>query len=117
MRVTLAIAELANRRQRFRGFQVIVPYRPDPSGLRATLVRDGIIQLGGRRFRIRTQVVLRGVFAKIFPRREPVHLLRQRLVADPRLVGLQINQFVAEDGWIGLAVGPEPSPSSDPQGA
>jgi hypothetical protein len=104
VQVTLAIAELSLGRQRFRGFQAVASYRPAPSGLDPVLVRDGIIHLNGKRFRTRSQIVLRGVFAKLFPRNEPVHLLPQRLATHPSLAGLEIHQFVIDNGWIGLAV-------------
>jgi hypothetical protein len=103
--VTLAIAELSLGRQQFRGFQAVASYRPAPSGLDPMLVRDGIIHLNGKRFRTRSQIVLRGVFAKLFPRNQPVHLLPPRVAAHPLLADLNIHQFVIDNGWIGLAVG------------
>ena len=37
----------------------------------------------------------------------PLPLLAEQLQSDPRLAGLQITQFVIEDGWLGLALGPK----------
>ncbi|MFV2068310.1 MAG: hypothetical protein ACC645_15170 [Pirellulales bacterium] len=109
VRVTLAMAELSQRRRRFRNFSVTATYRPETSQGGAKLVRSGIVHLQGSRLRTRQQIVLRGVFAKLFPRNRPVSLLRQPLDKDPRFEGLEVGQFTVEDGWIGLALCPTES--------
>jgi hypothetical protein len=49
---------------------------------------------------------LQTIFGKVFP--EGGYLsLGNRYADDPRLAGLMITQLVIDDGWIGLAVGPQ----------
>ena len=38
----------------------------------------------------------------------------QLFARDPRLAGLQITQFVIDDGWLGLAVGPRRTTAATP---
>jgi hypothetical protein len=42
-------------------------------------------------------------------------MIPKHLADDPRVSDLCINQFVIDDGWIGVAVGParQPSTASD----
>jgi len=106
VRVTLALAELAQRRRRFHHFSVTATYRPETSPGGPQLVRAGIVHLQGARLRTRQQIILRGVFAKLFPRNRPISLFRRPLDQDPRFRGLEVGQFVIDDGWLGLALGP-----------
>jgi hypothetical protein len=104
--IALAVAELSRGDRTFNDFSVTAVYRPAIDGMKARLVRDGIIHLHGRPFGTGTQVALRGIFAKLFPKARPIDVLREQLQSDPRFHGLQVTQFVAQSGWIGLAVGP-----------
>jgi len=106
VRVTLALAELAQRRRRFRHFSVTATYRPKTSLRGPQLVRAGIVHLQGARLRTRQQIILRGVFAKLFPRNRPISLFRRPLDQDARFRGLEVGQFVIDGGWLGLTLCP-----------
>ncbi len=104
--VTLALEKLAHKKRAWRHFAVKVTYRPDPQKLDATLKRVDYVRLKGRRLRIGDQVVLRGIFSKVFSRRPPVHLLGGQIAQDPRFAKFEISQFVVRGGWIGVALSP-----------
>ena len=69
MVVTLSLARLskASARKTWTNFQVRAFYRPRVNGRSAELVREGVIQFpsGG------SQIVLRGVFSRIFSKDTP----------------------------------------------
>jgi len=94
-------------RRSWRDFQVRVFYRPKLEGLSIKLVRDGIVQLSAKRLDTGSQIAVRGVFSKTFSKHRPLILTPIRFTEDPRLKGLVISQFVIDDGWIGLALGPD----------
>jgi hypothetical protein len=109
--LTLALAELSEGRNRWRNFSVQVDYRPVTEQANADLVRDSYVKLIGR-LGFRDQIALRGIFARVFSRAEPIDLISRQLRDDPRLKGLAVTQFAIGDGWIGIAIGPTPAPSS-----
>lgn len=103
--IVLALDELSQRRHRYRNFRVRATYRAVADGIKLELARDGILRLEGKRFRTREQIVLRGVFAKLFPRTRPVRLIRARLGRDRRFAGLEVTQLVVDEGWFAVALG------------
>ncbi len=104
--LTLAIAELVASSQRWYDFTVRVYYRPESSGLNLELARDETIQLIGKRISMRSQIALRGIFSKTFPKDRRFRLTPETWTTDARLAGLEVIQLVIEDGWIGVAIGP-----------
>jgi hypothetical protein len=104
--ITLAIAELTAGERSWQNFQVRVAYHPQVQGLSAELVRDGVVQLIGR-LSTGSQIALRGVFSKAFPKDSTFHLTPDWLLHDQRLSDLAVTQFIIDDGWIGLALGPD----------
>ncbi len=104
--LTVSIAELSSEKNQFRDFAAHIRYKADPNDLKAGLSRDGVIELLGDHLNVRTQVALRGVLAKLFPKERPLPLLPDAWLNDPRVKDLNITQFTADDGWIGLAIGP-----------
>ncbi|MGH7134157.1 MAG: hypothetical protein ACREHD_00365, partial [Pirellulales bacterium] len=68
-------------------------------------VRDGTVQLRGEHFGREPQIVLRGIFSKIFSHDRELVFLKSTLLADRRLAGLSVTQCVVTDGWIGLSLG------------
>ena len=70
------------------------------------LQREGSISLSGERLNMKAQVVLRGIFSRALPAGKPISLIPDDMLADPRLADLSVTQFVVEDGWIGMAIGP-----------
>ncbi|NQT40933.1 MAG: hypothetical protein HQ581_25800 [Planctomycetes bacterium] len=105
--ITLNVARLRNGAKTWRDFQVRTWYRPETQGITASLVRDGVVQLIGQRLDTRSQIALRGIFCKTFSKNRPVPVIRERAETDPRFAGMQVSQFVIDDGWIALALGLE----------
>lgn len=105
--LSLSIAKLSNSRQRWRDFTVRVFYRPRVHGRSARLARDGIVHLDGRGIGTGAQIALRGIFNKTFSKRRSWKLTPERLTTEEKLADLAVTQFVIEDGWIGVALGPQ----------
>ena len=106
VQVTLVIDEIKVRRSKFSNLKVRAFYRPNVSGLRAELVRDGSIQIeSNERLKAKAQIVLRGVFAKIFRRNKPLPLLGEPFVQNPRFDDLEVTQFEIQGDWLALAIG------------
>jgi hypothetical protein len=84
---------------------VHVPYSPSASGLNADLLRDGALGIEGR-VSAGERARLHNIFKTVFPENQPMRLV-QLGDDDKRLEGLMITQLVLEDGWLGLAIGPE----------
>ena len=106
LELSVSIAKLAKDTRSWRDFQVRASYRPETDGRRAELVRDGIVQLVGKHLNTGAQIALRGVFSRTFSKQKPWVLTPERLATDPRLADLGITQFVIDDGWVGIALGP-----------
>lgn len=106
VRVTLSLREVKDGRHSFHNFKVHAYYRPEADGLRARLVRDGIIEIEGRALPTGEYMVLQGVFVGLFSDSRPFSLVDDERSRDSRLAGLMITQLVLHDGWIGLALGP-----------
>ncbi|MCO6456983.1 MAG: hypothetical protein J5I93_16915 [Pirellulaceae bacterium] len=106
--ITLRLAQLQARDQApWRGIVVRAFYAPVSDGPRqVALERDGYIQLSGARLRLRDQIVLRGIFSKLFPRHPDFNDQIQRWMDQPQVADAQVTQFVARDGWLGLALSP-----------
>jgi hypothetical protein len=107
--VTLSIARLSNQARSWSDFQVRVYYRPEVDGLKAELVRDGVVELTGRRLGTGSQVALRSIFSKIFAKNRSRQVTPERLLTDPRMADLALTQVTIEDGWIGIALGQRPA--------
>jgi hypothetical protein len=105
--LSLAISRLDKSPLHWSDFKVHVCYRPRIIGRSAWLSRDGIVQLGGGRISTGSQIALRGIFAKTFSRRRSWRLTPERFATNPRFADLAVTQFVIEDGWLGVALGPQ----------
>lgn len=103
--IALRCAELKMEGKRWSNLLVRAYYKPEANDPNVELVRDGSIQLSGDRLSPRGQIVLRGLFSRVFDRDARFAPLA-RLFAEPRLAGLGITQFVIQDGWMGVAIGP-----------
>jgi hypothetical protein len=105
--LALRIAELKNRHNSWRYFEVRAEYVPDSTDLHANLVRDGVIQLIGRRLRIGDQIALRTIFSRVLSKDQPFNIINSKLAENPAIADLNVNQFVIANGWIGVALGPQ----------
>lgn len=104
-RVELAIrvAELTQGRNHWRNFTVRASYRAEQHGLQACFQRDGGIRLEGETIKGKPELVLRGIFSRALSASRQVPLLPEAFVSDARVKDLIITQFIADDGWLGLA--------------
>ena len=68
------------------------------------IYRDGVIRLVGH-VPVGSQVALRGVFSKIFPKEFRKELVPEKVLADERFAALGFNQCVLQDGWLSLSIG------------
>jgi hypothetical protein len=98
----LSIVELSAGDQSWYDFTVIVRFEPTLDGMQVTLSRTGHIELIGRGGR----VTLRVIFSKVFSTGRAIPLLPAHIADDARLANLEVTQCVAQDGWLGLALGP-----------
>lgn len=106
VRVTLAIEELSKRPRRWNNFSVHVNYQPAEDVSEGRLIREGTIQLAGRRLNLGSQIALRGVFSKIFDD-EGLQLVPAKIKDDPRFSEVEVSQLIITDGWIAAALGPK----------
>jgi hypothetical protein len=103
--LTISVAELSKEPRGWNNFQVEIFFKPDINGRFAELVGVGSIQLSGDRMSLGSQIALRGVFVKAFPRNQRVSLMPDRFLKDANLKDLGVSQFTIDDGWIGVAIG------------
>jgi len=116
----LAMARLVKPPYAWDDFQVRVLLRPRVQGRMVQLMREDVVQLTGSRLNTRSQIGLRAVFGKTFPKERPIMAVPERVLNEPRLQDLVFTQLVVEDGWIGAALGAgrvarQSSPSDQPQ--
>lgn len=102
----LMLTELHFENKRWSDLLVRAYYRPQPALQTVELVRDGVVHLKGERLSHHSQIMLRGLFSRMFPRDGGLAILKDELAANRGLRGLAITQFDVVDGWIGIAVGP-----------
>ena len=104
--IHLQFARFRHERKSWRDVGMRAAYTPAPRGLSLLWERDGTVELTGERYEGRTEFALRGILSKIFPKDRPLDLTPAEVKENARLAGLAITQCIAEDGWIGLAIGP-----------
>lgn len=81
-------------------------YIPSVNGLTADLTRDGALGIEGR-FSSGERARLHNIFKTVLPPERHLPLVRLNDPNDNTFQGLMITQLVLEDGWLGLALGPE----------
>ena len=104
-KLTLSVRELVVRGRSNRNFKVHVYFKPETDRLQARFVHSEGPYFEGR-LRNFDRIRLQTIFGKVFPP-ESSFTVGQALADDPRLKGLMITQMVIDDGWLGLALGPE----------
>jgi hypothetical protein len=103
VRVTLDALE-SGRRNNWYDIVAQVAYRPRPMGMQVALEREGPVQLIGPGHKGRMEFGLRTIFGKMFPKERPVNLVPDKVLANPRLAGVQAVQAVVADGWFAIAL-------------
>jgi hypothetical protein len=81
-------------------------YVPIVDGLDAELVRDGPLAIEGR-LSSTDRARLHNVFNKVLSEERRLPIVRLAKFGESQLNGLAITQLVLEDGWIGVALGPD----------
>lgn len=104
--VTMRFTELKDGRFKRKDFAVRAFYVPASDQLNANLVREGAVQIIGDRLRFGEPLALRTVFSKVLSENRPFNLINKRLSEDTHLTDCHVNQFVINDGWIGVGIGP-----------
>ena len=105
--ITLAIAGLRQGGRQWHDFLVHAAYAPMIDQMHLRLVRQGAIELGGDTYKGQPEVALRGIFSKVLARDRVVNLVPPMIADHPKLADMCITQCVIEDGWVGVAVGPD----------
>jgi hypothetical protein len=106
--LTLSIAQLSKSSRKWKSFQIRAFYKPEINGRSAQLVREGVIHLIGQRLNTGAQFALRGIFSRALSKNNAWGLVPEQIVKEPKLAYAAITQFVIDDGWIGVALGPKP---------
>ena len=107
-RLVLAIAELRLGNSRYRNFKVHASYQPHPEGITANIRRTGGLEIEGR-LKTSARLKLHGVFGKVLSDKRSIPLLAT-ILDNEKFDDLMITQMVMDDGWLGLAVGPNRPP-------
>jgi hypothetical protein len=107
VQLTIRLKELAHGSRRWKNFTVRGYYVPDGQQLDANLVRDGIIELIGPGLGFGDQIALRGIFSRVLSKNRKINLVNNQIAESPELKDLQVTQFVIQDGWVGVALGPK----------
>ncbi len=102
----IALKEFVYEGRTSRRFIVHAFYRPVVDGLDAKLVRDGSLGIEGR-LSAGERARLHNVFETVLAEDRAIPVFRVEDPNDQRLAGLMVTQLVLEDGWVGLAIGPE----------
>jgi hypothetical protein len=115
LKLTIRLQELNHAdEQVWKNFEVHGYYVPSDNQQEANLVREGNLELSGARLRLADQVALRGIFAKVLSKNRTLSLVNKQLLLRKELSDLQVTQFVIQDGWIGIALGPKASALANP---
>lgn len=103
LKLSLHFAELAQP-DRFciENFSVVSYYVPLADGLKAELLRDGVVEIESRTMRDRIR--LRGIFASIFVANPQIPIVADEWLNDERAEGLAVSQLEIRDGWLSVAV-------------
>lgn len=104
--IAVRVAEFVQDRQRIRNFIVHAYYTPVVNGMSAELVREGALGVEGR-ISAGERARLYSVFNEVLGAERHLPVMKLNDPSDARLRGLMITQFVLEDGWLGVAIGPE----------
>ncbi len=112
LEMTLRIAELNHpeRNMSFQRFVIRVSYVPVADGMRAALVRDGVVSVDGPRLGFGEKVPLRGIFGTVFAPHSSLNLIHRQWMDDPRAEGLAVSQVEVRGGWLSVAVSDSASP-------
>lgn len=101
--LTLNFRELRSGRHVWKNFVVRAYYRPVTEGRNASFVRDGHVMISMQRKKLLNG--LRAVFSKVLAQQPEIDLLGDKFRNHEAFQDLQVIQYVARHGWIGMALG------------
>jgi hypothetical protein len=106
LRIEVAIRAMKRGNQIWQNFRGIVFYTTafDTTGS-PVLQRDGVVRLIGK-MSLRTQIPLRAMFGKIFPKQRQIPLRPKFIETNPRFAGLTTGMCRLERGWFALGLMP-----------
>ena len=93
-------------------FNVTATFEPEVEGAQLRFVRKGRLQIEGEAFSIRDVLALRGIFATVFGRDQPLTLIDEELANEKAMKSLELTQCDLTFGWLGLAFEPQTSPAT-----
>lgn len=106
MELTVALVELVHGGRTMRNFRVHAFYEPRIAGTRLTLARTGALGIEGR-IGTGERARLHAIFNKVLSEDAEIPVLDPERMGLGQLEGVMITQAVLEDGWMGIALGPE----------
>ncbi|MCA9240365.1 MAG: hypothetical protein KDA37_09205, partial [Planctomycetales bacterium] len=89
----------------FRNFKVHAVFLPQATTEGVWLVQNEPVQIEGRMRAVR-RANLHGVFGQIMPAGKRFTVATTKPEQQQRLAGLMVTQVVVDDGWLGMALGP-----------
>lgn len=105
--LTLSLTEISRgKKYHWENLVVRARYQPEGTGLEANLTRQDSIELIGENLRTRDQIALRGVFSKLLSKSRHAVLVPKNVADHEALGQFEVIQFLVNDGWIGVAIGP-----------
>jgi hypothetical protein len=111
MWVTLRIVRLTRTNHLdLTQFIVRACYKPQVSGMRASLVRDGHLRISGPRMSMRERLPVRAIFNKVLSPNQPMPLITSRLAEHAATEGLAVSQLELRGGWIAISISPGDAP-------
>jgi hypothetical protein len=108
----LAMAEIDQGKRAWYDFEVTVYYRPQTDGLSLEFARDGTIDLGGEGHEGRTEVILRGIFAKVFSQKRKLKFAPKVDPSKRAVAGLHFSSALVDTGWISITVADQARPTA-----
>jgi hypothetical protein len=111
MWVTLRIVSLTRTdRLDLTQFIVRAAYKPQFSGMQASLVRDGHLRISGPRMSMRERLPLRAIFNRVLSPNRPLTLITSRLADHATTEGLAVSQLELRGGWIAMSISESDAP-------
>lgn len=104
--VSLAVKELTVGKRSWSNFLVEASYMVEAGPKAVYVYRKGPVHLSGG-IPASQQIVVRGVFSKVFPKTEQNNILPEQFIQSPRFINLELDQLVVQDGWLGVSFGPK----------
>ncbi len=105
--LTLRFRAMQAGQNLWENFEVFTKLTPEVSGRLVRLVRDDVIELRGQ-LGFRDRLPMRAIFTAMLARERAMPILDPEITTSPKLEGIGVSQFVVVDGWIGVALSPEP---------